>query len=160
MGAMRKTLRGLDKTFVSVEGIPPSLEKLGLSAKRIQAETEKKLREAQIRILDKTGWRQADERPCLSIQVKTFEQQGPTTEAGARHAYSVEVRFFQTVSLYRDAQVRSIAPTWVSQSALGITNEHNLQIIHDYAVNFVMDFVNDYRLANKIPSDAGSPQIK
>jgi len=157
---MQKTLGGIDKVFVSVEGIPPSLEKLRLTAKGIQSEAEKKLMDAGIRVLDIKGWRRADESPCLSVQIKTFEQPGPTSEAGARYAYSVEVRFFQTVSLYRDAQIRCISPTWVSQSALGITNEQNIKIVREYAINFVMDFVNDYRLANKTPPNAVSGPIK
>ena len=146
---MQRTLMGVEESFVSVEGIPPSLEKHGLNAKQIKAGVEKMIREAGLRVLTSEEWRQKESRPCLSVEIRTYRYPGRSSEAGALYAYSVNVRFFQTVSLVRDPLVRTIAPTWVSESAMGIINEKNLMDIRDYVETFVAQFIKDHRLANE-----------
>ena len=157
-GLMQRTLKGVDRVFVSVEGTSPSVEKLGLNAKKIKIDVEKMLQEAGIRILTPKEWKKTENRPCLSVEIKTYMYPGRASEGGAIYAYTVDVRFFQTVSLVRDPLVRTMAPTWISRSVMGISNEKNLQVIQDYIGEFVAHFIRDYKLANvKKPGEAPAP---
>ena len=148
---MKDSLRGLTSLYVSIEGITPAVQASGLSQERVRTDAEKSLREAGIQVLSEQEWQKTPDRPILSIQLRTYRYPGIKEEDGALCAYSVDVRFFQGVSLLRQPAVKVGSPTWSSESTLGITPEKNLGLIRDYISQFVGQFINDYTSVNPKP---------
>ena len=148
---MKDTLQGLTKVYVSVQGITPALEALGLSAGKIRAEAEESLRGAGFQVLSEADWRKALDSGMLEIQITTYRYPDVSTESGALVAYSVGARLFQSVALLRKPAIRIESPTWSSESAVGISREKNLALLNDRIRQFVGEFVSDHASVNLLP---------
>jgi len=155
---MKDSLQGLKRVYVSVEGITPTLESFGMTVKEVREGVERTLREAGLQALTQQEWMQAPERPCLSIFIRTYRYPGSPAEGGDLTAYSVDVRFFQSVSLLRDPAILVMSPTWSSESTLGVTREKNLGLLKDTIAQFVGRFLGDCASVNPQPAaESGLP---
>lgn len=148
---MKDSLQGLTGIYVSIQGVTQTLESFGLTAKGIRERVERTLREAGVQVLTEQEWLKTPDRPCLSIYLRTYRYPGSANEGGVLTAFSVEVRFFQAVSVPRNPAIRVMAPTWSLEPALGVTREKNLGLIQDFVTQFVGRFVNDYASVNAAP---------
>jgi hypothetical protein len=160
--AMKDTLQGLTKVYVSIQGITPALEALGLSADKIRAEAEQSLRRAGFQVLTEEQWQKTLDGGMLEIQVKTYRYPDNPTENGELVAYFVGVRLFQSVALLRKPVIRTESPTWTSEGALGVSREKNLALVNERIRQLVGQFVSEYATVNPLPGPGpgGNPPAR
>jgi len=101
----RNTLQGLDAMYLMVDALAPEGEPLGVDRNELIRQMSTKLDSVGIRILSRTGWEKTHDKPVLYINVSTVK-----TGLG-HYVYSMNVQFFQMVSLIRDPTIQKLAMT-------------------------------------------------
>jgi hypothetical protein len=137
----RATLTDIEGFWVVVENVPPHIEKLGLTQAKLQTDVELRLRKAGIQVFpeDKSGRKHS---PYLYVSVNVGSL--PTAPI---NAVSISVEFNQIVSLKRDPQIVTIAPTWKT-AGLTLAGDRVLPNVNKYVMDFVDEFANDFLAAN------------
>ncbi len=143
--AERATLKGLGEVYVLVEELKPDAERDGLSRSQLQTDAEGRLRRAGIRLLKQEETLNTPGTPTLYIRVTTSKSDG------GMYAFSIEVRFQQSVFLDREPTIFHFsAPTWET-STVGTVGADNLRTVMDIVRNAVDRFVNAYGSVNPRP---------
>jgi len=134
----RATLAGLKPISVVVEGLSSIAEKNGLTGAAIQADTERRLRQAGIPVT-------SDADAYLYVNV-TVADPGPSSPL----PYVVNIWLMQEVTLPRGLQARTPlqAPTWWL-SRLGLVDARRLSAsVNDRVAEFVDQFIRAYQSVN------------
>jgi hypothetical protein len=137
----RATLAGLKPISVEVEGLAPIAEKNGLAGAALQADAERRLRQAGIPVT-------SDADAYLYVNV-TVADPG----ASSPLPYVVNVTLMQEVTLPRGLQARTPlqAPTWWV-SRLGLVDPGRLRAaVTDRVAEFVDQFIRAYQSVNPKP---------
>jgi len=152
-GTARATLEGVTRVHVSIAGIPDTPDKTGLSAARIRAVLDRRLREAGIPVMKTVEYNLSREKPNLRVEVRVFESKSRAFPR-ALYTYSVRLFFTQEVLLVRNPAKRIMAPTWNTPSVLGLTADPGLQVVEKHVNKLLERFIKDYRAANSLKSSA------
>jgi len=104
----RRTLRGLKEVFVYVEPLDPQIEKMGLTGKQIQMDTESKLKSSGIRVQPGDAFAQSRGHPYLYVNVNISVLKTQIT----RYLYYIRIELNQEVALVRTPATTVSAVTW------------------------------------------------
>lgn len=137
----RATLAGLTTISVVVEGLPPIAEKNGLTTAALQADVQRRLRQAGISLIE-------DADAYLYVHVTV-------ADAGASLPlpYVVDVSLMQEVTLPRGIKTRTPlqCPTW-GLNRLGLVGPTLVRgAVTDRVTEFVDQFIAAYRSVNPRP---------
>ncbi len=139
----RNTLRGLDSMHIMVDELSPDIETLGLHKKDLAEEVAMKLNEVGIQSLTKEEWKKIVDKPVLYINISTVK-----TGIGY-YVYSMNIQFFQMVSLLRDPSIKKLSMTWRTQGYLGSTRGKTLlKTVNAGMEEIINEFIADYLTAN------------
>jgi len=139
----RNTLRGLESMYIMVDDLSPDMENLGLLKKDLVEKIAMKLNEVGIQRLTKEEWEKIVDKPVLYINISTVK-----TGLGY-YVYSMNIQFFQMVSLLREPSIKKLSMTWRTQGYLGSTRGKNLLNTISSGMDEIIDeFVSDYLTAN------------
>jgi hypothetical protein len=139
--AERVTLTGLTAISVEVEGLPPVAEKNGLTNANLQADAERRLRQAGIPVT-------SDADAYLYVHVTVADPGGASPLP-----YYVEVTLMQEVTLPRGLKTRTPlqCPTWWL-NRLGMVDANGLRVaVSARVTEFVDQFVRAYQSVNPKP---------
>ncbi len=134
----RATLTGLTPISVVVEALPAIAERSGLTTASLQADAERRLRQAGISLTP-------DADAYLYVHVTVADPGGAQALP-----YIVEVSLMQEVTLPRGLKTRTPlqAPTW-SVNNLGLVGSAGLKVaIADHVSQFVDQFIKAYQSVN------------
>jgi hypothetical protein len=138
----RATLSGLLGVFVTLDGVTPDLEALGLHQAELLASIQDQLRTAGVRVLAREDARNSPGSPYLYFNINVVR-------AAAGFAYTVRIELNQAVSLARSAGSRTMATTWQPAAVLAAVNPTELvKAVRQDLGALVTIFVDDYREAN------------
>ncbi len=139
----RNTLRGLESIHIMVDELSPEIERYGLLKKTLTKKIATKLNEVGIQNITKEEWEKIVDKPVLYVNISTVK-----TGLGY-YVYSMNIQFFQMVSLLRDPSIKKLSMTWRTQGYLGSTRGKNLYAtIHSGMEEILNEFVADYLTAN------------
>jgi len=148
----RNTLQGLDAMYLMVDALAPENEPLGVDRNELVRQMSAKLNSVGIRILSRTGWETTHDKPVLYINVSTVKT------GLAHYVYSMNVQFFQMVSLVRDPTIQKLAMTWRTQGYLGSVYKKRLsETIYSGMTEIMDEFIADYLSVNPERAKTASP---
>ncbi len=137
----KETLRGLSGVVVVIEGVKQDAAADGLDVSLLQAEVEKALEGANIRVLPFDVWRNTLGRPWLYVSVNTVKYLGS-------YFFSLDVQLKQDVGLVYDPTITTSSATWEAGS-IGFINIESLQEkIRESIATYVDHFIAAYQSAN------------
>jgi len=136
----RASLRGLQGIGLLIGEVEPEIERGGFTKKQLQAETERRLRQAGIAVLSSQEAQQIPGAPFLVVSVSTLRH------SAGLYAYSIDVRVYQAATLVRDATPVSV-PTW-SIASIGMVGATQLQALFKSSGAKVEQFIRAYRAVN------------
>ncbi|UCG80187.1 MAG: hypothetical protein JSV60_09510 [Desulfobacterales bacterium] len=136
----RTVLRGLKEVVVSVEGLNPAIEKDGLKAATLKADTELQLRGAGLEVLSREEFYKIRGATGLYLKVHVLKHDS------AGYVYNVSLSLKEEAHLTRIAYLAPLATTWESDVSLGITP--NISDIRATVKDLVDEFVDMYLAAN------------
>jgi uncharacterized protein (DUF1330 family) len=133
----RKSLQGVKRIAVVVEGKTPALERQGVGTQQLRTAAELRLRKAGLPVAKAKA-----QAAYLSVSVSVLD----VAELPA-YACSVAVELYQPVSLQRDPQILVLSSTW-STGKLVILGEDRLREVREIMEDAVDTFIAAYRAAN------------
>jgi hypothetical protein len=146
----RRSLKGIKGVLVYA-GVAKSIEETGLLTSIVKTDTELKLRQAGIRVLETDAeFRSTPGSPMLVVAVEGVSHEGV-------FGFSLSVSLSQSVVLQRDPSLRPvgefrhspfIAETW-STTTVGVHVGNPSDYIRSSVNDLVDQFVNAYLSANK-----------
>jgi hypothetical protein len=139
-----ESLKGLTDVRVIIDGLSKEAEAAGLQKADIQAQIEKSLKSAGLRIL--AASERARGNPTLHLSMIAFPASKQSDEL---FVYSIELSLSQEVRLSRSPAVRVQSPTWRPTGAIGTTPKTELPKLKITVDEFLKNFVNDVSTANK-----------
>ena len=140
----RATLQGLKGIGVLVEYMAPEAEWGGLTKNQLQADVERRLGTAGIKVLTREESLETPGEPHLYINVninvaKTESEIFP---------YSIDVMLIQRVSLLRDPKQTTFGVTW-STGGVGSVNKELVSQLRDSVGDLVEVFIKTYLAENQ-----------
>jgi hypothetical protein len=149
----RRTLRGIKGVLVYA-GVAKDIEEAGLRTHVVKTDTELKLRQAGIRVLETHAeFRSTPGSPMLVVAVEGVSHTGA-------YGFSLSVSLSQNVVLQRDPSLRPVgefrgaafsADTW-NTATVGVQIGNPSETIRSSVKDLVDQFVNAYLSANhKLP---------
>lgn len=134
----RATLRGLPGVEVLIEGLPPDLERGGLTTSALRAVVMQRLRAAGIRVYASQSENPSPAKPYLYIALNAL-----TLPEGAGYAIAVQVHLRQTLrSLVTESNIVN-AMTWEAHNVL-VAPAAELPLLPAEVGAFVDLFVADW----------------
>jgi hypothetical protein len=137
----KETLRGLPGVTVVIEPLQTAAEQDGLTQRELQAEVERQLQAAGIRVLTQDEWRATPGSPYLYVNVSALKKNY------GLYAYSIEVCLNQLVSLLRNRDIQEFAETWETRE-VGTVGQERLTTVRDSVAAHVNIFIRDYFSVN------------
>jgi hypothetical protein len=137
----KETLRGLPGVTVVIEPLQAAAEQDGLTQRELQAEVERQLQAAGIRVLTQDEWRNTPGSPYLYVNVSALKKNY------GLYAYSIEVCLNQLVSLLRNRDIQEFAETWETRE-VGTVGKGRLSTVRDSVAAHVSIFIRDYFSVN------------
>lgn len=137
----KETLRGLPGVTVVIEPLQAAVEQDGLTQRALQAEVERQLQAAGIRVLTQDEWRSTPGSPYLYVNVAALKKNY------GLYAYSIEVCLNQLVSLLRNRDIQEFAETWETRE-VGTVGKDRLSTVRDSVAAHVNIFIRDYFSVN------------
>jgi hypothetical protein len=137
----KETLRGLPGVTVVIEPLQATAEQDGLTQGELQAEVERQLQAAGIRVLTQDEWRNTPGSPYLYVNVSALKKNY------GLYAYSIEVCLNQLVTLLRDQAIKEFAETWETRE-VGTVGKDRLATVRDSVAAHVNIFIRDYFSVN------------
>ena len=135
------TLAGLTGVYVTVDNINPAAAILGLDRTKIRGAVLLRLKQNGIPILSVKQMRQSPGLPILKVLINVHK-----TEAGF-FVYSIDLHLQQGVQLTRNTSIESFAVTWKT-GTLGVASKDQMAQLPDLVLEYVDEFVSDYKTAN------------
>lgn len=136
----RTVLRDLKEVVVSVEGLNAEIEKEGLKAATLKADTELQLRGAGLKVLSREEFYKIKGATGLYLKVHVLKHDS------AGYVYNVSLSLKEKAHLTRIPYLAPLATTWESDVSLGITP--NISDIRATVNALVNEFVDMYLAAN------------
>jgi len=140
----RQLLAGLRGVAVVVEQIDEKAKMYGLTRETLQADTELKLRQNEIKVYSKEEQLLQPALPKLYINVNVVVREEIEFAAA-----SVNVAFKQIVSLQREPAMTYMATTWEASDILTCEKD-DLKDVRETIKTLVDQFINDFRAANPL----------
>jgi hypothetical protein len=137
----KETLRGLPGVTVVVEPLQESAERDGLTRRQLQAEVERQLQAAGIRVLTQAEWRSTPGSPYLYVSVSALKK------SYGLYAYSIEVCLNQVVTLLRNQDIQEFAETWETRE-VGTVGKERLVTVQKSVAAHVNIFIQEYFSVN------------
>jgi len=147
----KESLKGLSgvHVYLNLTEDSPSLEKDGLTEAQIRTDVEIRLRKAGIRVLTIDEAKELPRRPVLSVTLLASKNEALTKVFGESiYAYTIQIDFKQTATLYHSVDNKVFLVTTWSNSAVGMTTKRNVRTIREGIGDYVDKFINDYLAAN------------
>jgi hypothetical protein len=113
----------------------------------LQTDTELRLRQSGIRVLDQSELAAAPGVPILTLQIVLLRL---STVSGL-YAFDAHLDLEQSVQLTRDGTKRLSAVTWSTTGTIGVVGTNQLSSLRETARDLIDQFVNDYLAANPKP---------
>lgn len=136
-----KTLHGLKGVFVTVDNLNPAAEAMGLSSKKVTGDVTLRLRQKDVPVLSIRQMREDPGLPILKVLINVHKA------ADNLFVYAIDINLQQTVKLAHQPSIQAYATTWKT-GTLGIVTNDKLGDLRDLILQFIDDFVSDYRQAN------------
>ncbi len=130
-------LRGVMRVNVHVEGIPAKYERYGLTAEELGRNTERRLREYGIDVVDEQAAR--EDREASQINVRLWANE----DTFAQVSYRVSVMLKRKLPLDRDGQAFVAETVW-SDGQSGLLNPSDLPRIYAYVETLIEHFIDDH----------------
>lgn len=146
----QEPFRGLNGVGVLVDAVKPEGQKAGLISSEVEAQVERRLREAGVRVLTRAEAVETPGMPYLYVYVDTTK-----TDAGS-YAYVVRVSLNQGVALDRDSAIKVHTETWNSGN-VGAVAAEKLQQVGKAIDAKVDEFITAYHSANPSAARESSP---
>ena len=140
----RITLVGLTGVHVVLDEIGEAGERQGVTRARLQADVERALRHAGLRVLTPDQALASPGRPTLHVRVNVLRVQ----DVVDFHVYSVDLALRQHVRLVRDRALESYAVTWSEHRAVGAARADQLAVVRNVLSKKVDEFVAAWRVSN------------
>jgi hypothetical protein len=137
----KETLRGLAGVTVVIEPLHATAERDGLSQRQLQADVERQLQAAGIRVLTQDEWRSTPGSPYLYVNVSALKK------SYGLYAYAIEVCLNQLVTLLRNQDIQEFAETWETRE-VGTVGKGRLATVRDSVAVHVNTFIRDYFSVN------------
>jgi hypothetical protein len=137
----KETLRGLPGVTVVIEPLQATAEQDGLTQRELQAEVERQLQAAGIRVLTQDEWRGTPGSPYLYVNVSALKKNY------GLYAYSIEVCLNQLVTLLRNQDIQEFAETWETRE-VGTVGKDRLGTVRHSVAAHVNVFIRDYFSVN------------
>jgi hypothetical protein len=141
----RITLVGLTGVHVVFDELGEAAERRGLTRASLQAEVDRRLRQAGLRVLTPTQAQASVGRPTLHLRVGLLQ----TPDVADVYVYSVDLSLRQQVRLVRDRTLESYAVTWSEHRAVGAVRTARLGMVRDTLLQKVDEFVTAWRTSNQ-----------
>lgn len=141
----RITLVGLTGVHVVFDDLSDEAERKGLTRARLQAEVERRLRRAGLRVLTPTEALGSVGRPTLHLRVSVLS----TPDAADLYVYSVDLSLRQQIRLVRDRAIESYAVTWSENRVVGAVRTDRLGVIGNVLLQKVDEFVTAWQVSNR-----------
>lgn len=137
------SLTGIKELSIVVQGVTEETKKVGLSAERIQAMVEEKLKETGIKVVSAEEAEMILGSPSLYVNISARKR-----ERVAAFMFHVDVGILQEVELVRDPMIQIMSITW-KKGRIGECHSRKLVKAMQEVVGYLMDqFCEDYRKAN------------
>ncbi len=140
----RSTLKGLKAVFTLVDSLRSDVSEHGLTINDLRTDIELKLRLANIAVLsddDSIGFSRFENHICgLRLYVNIIP-----SKTQVYYIYNILLEAIQGVSLIRNPEITSPAPTWYV-GTLGGTS--SLNDVRDESKSVIDQFINAYLSAN------------
>lgn len=140
----RVTLAGLTGVHVVVYEQSPDMAREGPGGSGLQAEVERRLRRAGLRVLSATEALASVGRPTLEVRVTLIRSR----DAPELYAYSVDLALRQHIRLMRDRTIESYAITWSEPRQVGTVGGARLAAVRDAVRAKVEQFVTAWETVN------------
>lgn len=142
---IKPVLEGLKEFSVVVENLNPSLEKLGVTKKQLQADAELKLRQAGIKVIEAGSPEKADS-PYIYISIKSIDYKLGDSSIGVIFSFRVDLREY--AFLKRASKVTVVANSWSQNQIATCANDVFAVFTRDILKNIMDQFITDYLAAN------------
>lgn len=140
----RITLVGLTGVHVVFDEIGEAGERQGVTRARLQADVERALRRAGLRVLAPDEALASRGRPTLHVRVSVLKVQ----DVVDFHVYSIDLALRQHVRLVRDRAVESYAVTWSEHRAVGAARADQIGVVRNVLLKKVDEFAAAWRESN------------
>lgn len=141
----RITLVGLTAVHVVLDEVGEEGERRGLTRASLQAEVDRRLSRAGLRVLTPAAALTSVGRPTLHLHVSVL----PAPEAAHLYVYSVDLSLRQQVRLVRDRTIDSYAVTWSENRVVGAVRADRLGVVRDVLLRKVDEFVTAWQVSNR-----------
>ena len=139
-GDQKQSLRGLNALLLVVEFTETEAEADGLRKEQIENAVAARLRSSGIRLMSQTEWSATPGVPYLQVLVNTLK-----SDLGF-YSYKIDVQLNQEIVLKR-TNISMMSTTW-NRGSLGHIGTAKLPVIRNDIMNFVNEFIRDYRSVN------------
>jgi hypothetical protein len=141
----RITLVDLTGVHVVFDEPGEEADRRGLSRSALQAEVDRRLRRAGLRVLTPTEALASVGRPTLHLRLDVSR----VPDVEGVFVYSVDLSLRQHVRLTRDRTLESYAVTWSEHRAVGAVRAERLGMVRDILYQKVDEFVTAWRVSNQ-----------
>ena len=131
----RATLKGIKALHVLVAPLKPDISEGDFTSAQLQTDVEARLKQAAIPAEPRSG-------EFLYVAVTTVK-----LDRGV-YAYSIDVDFYQSVTLPRAPTLSALAATWGVGSRVGVIDRTRFREVRAEVVGFVDQFISAYREQN------------
>ena len=139
-----ESLKGLTDVHVVVDGITKQAEAAGVKKADVQAQVEKAIKAAGLRVL--AANERARGAPTIYLSTIVFLADKSSDDL---FVYSIEVSLTQEVRLARSPGVRTQSATWRPAGTIGTLPKSDLPKLKDTVGEYLKKFSTDYHTANK-----------
>lgn len=139
-GDQKQSLKGLNALLLVVEFTEAAVEADGLRKEPIETAVAARLRSSGIRLMSQTEWSSTPGVPYLQVMVNTLK-----SDLGF-YSYKIDVQLNQEIVLKR-TNISMMSTTW-NRGSLGHIGTAKLPVIRNDIMNFVNEFIRDYRSVN------------
>lgn len=141
----RVTLAGLTRLHVVVDELSPDAEREGLTRAALQAEVERRLQQAGLRVLGGAEALAADGRPTLHVRVEVAR----IADLPDLFLYSVDLTLRQRTWLARDRKIESHSITWSDTRQVGAVRAGRIGAVRDAVRAKVEQFLKAWETVNR-----------
>lgn len=142
----RVTLAGVTAVHLVVDDVAPDATRAGLTRASLQADVERQLRQAFLRVLTAGEALGAPGRPTLHLRVELVR----VREAPPLYVYSVDLTLRQRIQLTRDRTIESQSITWSQTRQVGATSPERLDEVREVVRAKVEQFLKAWQTVNEI----------
>lgn len=137
------SLTDIKELSIVVQGVTEETKKVGLSAERIQATVEEKLKETGIKVVSTEEAEMILGSPSLYVNISARKR-----ERVAAFMFHVDVGVLQEVELVRDPMIQIMSITWKKGTIGHCPSRSFVKAVRETVGHLMDKFCEDYRKAN------------